>query len=170
MTDAKPQPYTFDLGLLLCNDSNPTPAHLPTADDKEAILAATARDCAQALVNQLLTTCQINRDNPDQALQIALPQVTTPLPREKPVPKDKEKSKWQRFAEKKGIKPKRRDGNLKFDDAKGEWAPKYGYKGSRRAEGQAPADWIEEVDMKAEDQARGEKGKGKGKGKRGGRR
>lgn len=43
----KPTPYTFDLGLLLANDSNPL--ELDSAN-LETSLAETARDGAQALV------------------------------------------------------------------------------------------------------------------------
>ena len=141
------QPYHFDLGHLLCNDPNPLPAF--KAADKEAVLSATARDCAQALVNQLLTTCPISRATDDGRLQVTLPTPTTELPREKPVPKEKEKTKWQRFAEKKGIKPKRKDGKLVYDEAKGDWVPKYGYKGKKTDDG---GDWLVEVDDKKGEQ------------------
>lgn len=47
----KPTPYTFDLGLLLANDSNPL--ELDSAN-LESSLAETARDGAQALVCFLL--------------------------------------------------------------------------------------------------------------------
>lgn len=57
VTVNKPTPYNFDLGFLLCSDPNPLPAF--TADDREEVLAATARDGAQVLINQLLTTCPI---------------------------------------------------------------------------------------------------------------
>lgn len=168
MDTAKPQPYTFDLGHLLCTDANPLPTLPPASDPaaREAILSSTARDCAQALINQLLTTCPINRSSDDGSLQINLPAPETPLPREKPVPKEKEKTKWERFAEKKGIKNKRKEGKLVFDEAKGDWVPKYGYKGKKTEDG----DWLVEVDEKAErakaregqDQGRKEGGGGNG--------
>ena len=145
MAAERAQPYTYDLGLLMCNDSNPLPSL--DGNDKERILAETARDCAQGLINQLLTTCPITRAADDGALQITLPAPETPLPREKPVPKEKEKTKWEKFADKKGIKPKKRDGKLKFDEGTGEWVPKYGYKKSADA---GPGDWMEIVDDKAE--------------------
>lgn len=154
MATAKAQPYVFDLGHLLCTDSNPLPS---LAENKEAILAATARDCAQGLINQLLSACPISRSQDDGNLQITLPAPTTQLPREKPVPKEKEKTKWEKFAEKKGIKAKRKDGKLTFDEAKGDWVPKYGYKGKKT---DGDGDWLVEVDEKAERkrQAEGEKG------------
>lgn len=149
MAEEKAQPYTFDLGHLMCSDPNPLPS-LKDEDSKEAILAATARDCAQGLVNQLLTTCPIAK-NADGELQISLPPPETHLPREKPVPKEKERTKWEKFAEKKGIKAKRKDGKLVYDEAKGDWVPKYGYKGKKGDENE---NWLVEVDEKAEKQAK----------------
>ena len=144
MDVAKPQPYTFDLGTLLCTDPNPLPAGSTDPTTREATLQTTARDCAQALINQLLTTCPISRAADDGSLQLQLPAPETLLPREKPVPKEKEKTKWERFAEKKGIKGKKREGKMEFDEAKGDWVPKYGYKGKKTDEG----DWLVEVDDK----------------------
>nr|POE63399.1 regulator of ribosome biosynthesis [Quercus suber] len=142
-SDPRPQPYTFDLGHLMCIDAQPLAAHTPST--LEATLAATAQGCAQALIHQLLTTCTIARSG-DGDLQLQLPAPETRLPREKPVPKEKEATRWEKFAAKKGIKAKRRDGKLVFEEASGEWRPKYGYKG-KGAEG---ADWLVEVDDKAE--------------------
>jgi hypothetical protein len=146
---SKPQPFTFDLGHLMVIDPNPLPT-LPSnnssTDSKEAILSATAQQCAQGLINQLLTACPIVK-GPDGDLQIQLPAPATALPREKPVPKEKEKTKWEKFAEKKGIKAKKKDGKLKYDEASGEWVPRYGYKGKDHGKGQ---DWLVEVDEKGE--------------------
>ncbi len=145
MAESKAQPCTYDLGYLLCNDPNP----LPTFDEsnKEAVLSSTARDCAQGLINQLLSTCPISRSKDDGELQITLPAATTQLPREKHVPAEKEKTKWEKFAKQKGITGKKREGKLTYDEAKGDWVPKYGYKGKKT---DANEDWLVEVDEKAE--------------------
>jgi regulator of ribosome biosynthesis len=140
ITVNKPTPFTFDLGNLLANDPNPVPAG---AD--EETLASTARDAAQALINQLLSTCQIKSDS--EGVHLVLPNPTTPLPREKPIPAAKEPTKWERFAAKKGIKDKKRDGKLVYDDASGEWVPKWGYKGKNK---DGENDWLVEVDEKKE--------------------
>ena len=72
------------------------------------------------------------------------------------VPAEKEKTKWERFAAKKGIKDKKRgEGKVVFDEEKGEWVPKWGYKG-RNKEGEG--EWIVEVDEKRE-RKREEEGK-----------
>jgi regulator of ribosome biosynthesis len=152
MEDVKPQPLICDLGHLLCSDPNPLPSLKDAASDaeREAIIASTARDCAQTLINQLLTNCPIKRDDEDGTLQITLPKPEMQLPREKPVPKEKEKTRWEKFADKKGIQKKRKDGKLVYDEAKGDWVPKYGYKG-KNTEGDG--DWLVEVDEKAEREA-----------------
>jgi regulator of ribosome biosynthesis len=78
---------------------------------------------------------------------LTLPAPATPLPREKPLPSAREKTKWEKFAEKRGIKNKRKDGKLVYDEAKGEWVPKWGYKGKNKDSEDA---WIVEVDEKKE--------------------
>lgn len=78
---------------------------------------------------------------------MTLPPPTTPLPREKPLPAKKEQTKWEKFAAKKGIKDKKKEGKLVFDEETQEWVPKWGYKG-RNKDGEG--DWIVEVDEKKE--------------------
>lgn len=84
---------------------------------------------------------------------LTLPQPTTSLPREKPLPPEKQATKWEKFAAKKGIKDKKRgEGKMVYDEAKGEWVPKWGYKG-RNKDGEG--DWIVEVDEKKEKEGGG---------------
>lgn len=78
---------------------------------------------------------------------MTLPPATTPLPREKPLPTEKVPTKWEKFAAKKGIKDKKKEGKLVFDEETQEWVPKWGYKG-RNKDGEQ--DWIVEVDEKKE--------------------
>jgi regulator of ribosome biosynthesis len=78
VTVQKPTPYTFDLGLLQACDPNPLVVSSSTLEED---LAATARDGAQALLNQLLTTCPI-ASTPNGVL-LSLPAIETKLPREK---------------------------------------------------------------------------------------
>lgn len=149
----KPTPYTFDLGLLHATDPNPTT--LDPSANLEASLAAIARDGAQALINQLLTTCPATSTKTDGVL-LSLPPSHTPLPREKPLPAPKPPTKWEQFAKRKGIKPKTREQrqNLVFNEASGEWDKKWGWKGDKaardREQGRVPTDWVVEVDPKKE--------------------
>jgi regulator of ribosome biosynthesis len=76
---SKPTPYTFDLGLLCASD--PNPLQLSSKERLEEELAATARDGAQALLNQLLSTCPIT--STPAGVLLSLPGISTPLPREK---------------------------------------------------------------------------------------
>lgn len=140
----KPTPYTFDLGHLMAEDPNPVELD---QSNLEQSLAELARDGAQSLINQLLTTCPLN-STPDGVL-LSLPQPSTRLPREKPVPQPKPPTKWERFAAKKGIKPKTREQrrNLAFDEESGEWKRKWGYKALNK---KGEDDWCVEVDVEAE--------------------
>jgi len=164
----KPIPYTFDLGNLLAQDLNPLP---PSSSIDEDVLSAAARDGSQALINQLLTTCPVS-STPDGVL-LTLPAPAIHLPREKPLPKPKPPTKWERFAKKKGIgnfnpnssKEERRK-KLVYDEEKGEWVPKWGYKGKNK---DGEGDWLVEVDekkQKAESGPGGRNARGAGKDER----
>jgi regulator of ribosome biosynthesis len=92
-----------------------------------------------------------------------LPAPTTALPREKPLPREKQKTKWEIFAAKKGIKAKTKEERKKmvFDEEKGDWVPKWGYKG-RNKDGEG--DWLVEIDEKkekAEREGRNVRGEGR---------
>ncbi|KAI4865153.1 ribosomal biogenesis regulatory protein [Hypoxylon rubiginosum] len=172
---SKPTPYTFDLGLLLANDPNPLSTSAPSDETAtstsssalEAQLAATARDGAQALVNQLLSTLPLSATT--SGVLLSLPSAATPLPREKPLPAAKAPTKWEQFAARKGIQPKtreqRRAKSKQYNEATGEWERTWGYdKGGakkRRDEGMVQQDWLVEVDEKKEREEREAKGKNK---------
>ncbi|PHH82607.1 hypothetical protein CDD82_5451 [Ophiocordyceps australis] len=140
----KPTPYTFDLGLLVAQDPNPVTIDPATPEQS---LAQLARDGAQSLINQLLTTCPL-RSTTDGVI-LSLPLLSTRLPREKPVPEARPPTKWERFAEKKGIAPKTREQrrNLVYDDESGQWRRKWGYKGLNK---KGENDWLVEVDPQKE--------------------
>ncbi|KOS19482.1 Regulator of ribosome biosynthesis [Escovopsis weberi] len=140
----KPTPYTFDLGHLLAEDPN---AVSLDRENMEQSLAELARDGAQSLINQLLTTCPLQSTT--DGVLLTLPEPTTRLPREKPVPQPKPPTKWERFAAKKGIKPKTREQrrNLAFDEESGEWKRKWGYQALNK---KGEDDWLVEVDQKKE--------------------
>lgn len=149
VTVDKPTPYTFDLGLLLANDPNPLNLPSKPADTPalESHLISIARDGAQALINQLLTTTPIS--STPQGVLLSLPPVQTPLPREKPVPTPKPETKWAAFAKRRGIKPKTREQrrNLQYNEATGEWERRWGYKGANKSGQDEP---IIEVSAKKE--------------------
>lgn len=88
---AKPIPLEFDLGELTAFDSNPLD-RTSYSSDIESCLSSTARDGAQLIINQILTSVSL-RSTPDGVLA-ELPDPITLLPREKPLPKAKEPTKW----------------------------------------------------------------------------
>ncbi|EPS41722.1 hypothetical protein H072_4370 [Dactylellina haptotyla CBS 200.50] len=135
----KPIPLTFDLGHLTAFDSNPLPPLTPA--NLEETLYSTARDSAQLIINQILTTVALK--STQDGVYATLPDPITQLPREKPVPKPKEPTKWEQFAKKKGIAAKAKDGKLIYDQATGEWVPRWGYKGANKG---VEDDWLVEVD------------------------
>lgn len=153
ITVSKPTPYTFDLGNILAND--PNPLELPQTANLNDSLKAIARDGTQSLLNQLLTTCQITSTAANGVL-LNLPKPATDVPRHKPLPTPKAPTKWELFARKKGIgkyssKPgaaladKERRKNLVYDEASGEWVPKWGYKGKNK---DMDNQWLVEVNEK----------------------
>lgn len=56
-----------------------------------------------------------------------LPAPTTALPREKPLPKPRPPTKWEVFAQRKGIVKQKRS-KLEWDENSKEWRRRYGYK------------------------------------------
>ncbi|KAL9113730.1 MAG: hypothetical protein Q9227_002175 [Pyrenula ochraceoflavens] len=158
----KPNPYTYDLAFLLANDPNSLSVPRNSTSDRaelNSVLTLTARDGAQALINQLLATCPIN-STPD-GLLMTLPPPILQLPRMKPLPKPKPPTKWEQFAKRKGIgkynssaggahlEEKRK--KLVYDEESGEWVPRWGYKGKNK---QGEGDWLVELDDKAQKKER----------------
>lgn len=63
------------------------------------------------------------------AYSVTMPDPRVVLPREKPVPKEQEKTKWEKFREERGMSPKRKRSRLVFDPVTKDWLPRWG-KGS----------------------------------------
>ncbi|CAK7892392.1 regulator of ribosome biosynthesis [[Candida] anglica] len=154
VTVEKPIPTTYDLGNLATFDPNPLDnKKLNDVEQRDAYLSSVTRDNVQLLINQILSlpvkTTTENHDsstgqNSTMTL-IQLPDPTTPLPREKAIPKAKALTKWEKFAAKKGIKAKAKDGKMVYDEEAGEWVPKWGYKGKNK---DIDSQWLVEVDTK----------------------
>lgn len=135
-----PTPYIHDAGHLLISDPNPLPPQ-----PAETRLTAVARDAAQSLLNHLLTTRPITTDKDSGVVLMGLPPPSFQLPREKRVPAPRAKTKWEVFAERKGIGKDGRKANsgLVYDEERGEWRKKWGYKGVNK---DAESQWLVEVD------------------------
>jgi regulator of ribosome biosynthesis len=77
-----------------------------------------------------------------------------------PLPTPAAQTTWQKFAAKKGIKPKSAATrqNLQYNPDTGEWEKKWGYKGANKAKDDQ---WIVEVDEKKEVDGVGGRGAGR---------
>lgn len=155
VTVTKPIPVTFDLGNLSVFDSNVLDKNdLDSSNAKrEEHIKRITRDNTQLIINQILhlpiqTTTESTNSSKGHSSSMTLVKLPTPiteLPREKPLPKAKEPTKWEAFAAKKGIKPKERSGKMIYDELSGKWAPKWGYKGVNH---KVDDQWLVEVDDK----------------------
>lgn len=154
VTVDKPIPNTYDLGNLAVFDSNPLENDkLKNEGEREEYLTSVTRDNVQLLINQILslpmkTTTDTHGSSTGQdstMTLVQLPDPSTELPREKAIPKAKAPTKWEQFAARKGIQAKPKEGKMVYDEASGEWVPKWGYKGKNK---QMDDQWLVEVDEK----------------------
>lgn len=60
-----------------------------------------------------------------------LPSEVSSLPRTSKIPEPKPETKWEKFAREKGILKKKKD-RMVYDEATGEYVPRWGYKGINR--------------------------------------
>ena len=50
----------------------------------------------------------------------------TVLPREKPCPVEKQKTKWEKFREERGLPPRKKRSRLVYDEITQDWVPRWG--------------------------------------------
>ncbi|KAJ3626908.1 hypothetical protein Zmor_004146 [Zophobas morio] len=132
----------FDLGnLAVFDDSHIDEDNLKT-DNRELYLKELNKENVQALINSIWGLPTIRKD---EVLLAQLPEPITPVPREKPVPEKRPPTKWERFAQLKGIK-KRKKSRLVFDDVTGTYKPRWGH---QRANDQSK-DWLIELPKQAD--------------------
>lgn len=126
----KPIAVEYDLGLLCVNDPQPLEhTKLTDASQRERYLKEITRDNVQLLVNQILSLPLQKIDN---ITLVELPAPIFKLPREKSIPKPREPTRWEKFAAKKGIQKKGKQGKLVYDEETKEWVNKWGYKGANK--------------------------------------
>lgn len=143
-------PVEYDLGHLAIADSNPITL---SKTELEQSLYDLNRDNVQLLVNQILqlplqrtvSSIQSSGTQDNTMSLFVLPEPLWRVPREKPAPKDKPKTRWELFAEKKGIKKRAKDGKLVYDEDIKKWVPKWGYGGANKKEDKQ---WLVEYDDK----------------------
>merc|ERR1712241_416313 len=100
-----------------------------------AFLLSLARDNTQLLLNAIwdLETVKV-----EDAVTAKFPPPSYILPREKPVPKPKVLTKWEKYAKEKGIDKKKKKDRLVWDDVVQKWVPQFGYK---KAQAEADKNW-----------------------------
>ncbi|XP_065659555.1 ribosome biogenesis regulatory protein homolog isoform X2 [Hydra vulgaris] len=113
----------IDLGNLLLLDLQPVNSD-ELKSKSEQFLIELARDNAQLLFNQIW---KLPIERLDNIVLAKLPEPSTLLPREKPIPKPKPPTKWEIYAKKKGIEKKKRSRML-WDEESKTWKPRHGYK------------------------------------------
>ncbi|ORY26967.1 ribosome biogenesis regulatory protein-domain-containing protein [Naematelia encephala] len=122
------QPVQVDMGLLAAFDNTPIdPSEY--SSDLDAHLLQLTLTSTQALISALfaLPTTPSAEHGP----VIRPPVPSTILPREKPLPKPKEPTKWERFAQAKGISHKKRD-KKEWDEERQEWVARWGRDGKNK--------------------------------------
>ncbi|KAL2927438.1 Ribosome biogenesis regulatory protein-like protein [Bienertia sinuspersici] len=116
--------FQIDLGNLLAYNPNHHFASIPSSREelvKECLEKGT--ELVQALADSLFNLpATEDVDGPI----VTLPPPTTRLPRQQHLPRPKPKTKWELFAEKKGIKNRKKD-KIAYDEKTGTWKRTYGY-------------------------------------------
>jgi regulator of ribosome biosynthesis len=133
----KPIPISIDLQCLVAYDLNINSHEL-----------AATRDTCQLMINALFK--QEIESNQDGVFAILPKSIKKVLPRQKPVPEQKHQTRWERFAEKKGIQ-KRKKTRVQYDESRDEYRPTFGYKNQGKTEKDL-SDWIKEVDEEKPEQ------------------
>ncbi|XP_052266149.1 ribosome biogenesis regulatory protein homolog [Dreissena polymorpha] len=112
-----------DLGNLLTSDPNPIDSRT-LRSKKEEYLRDLARDNTQILINKIW---QLPTERTEHIVVAQLPDPKTLIPREKPVPKAKPLTKWEKYAKTKGIQKKKKH-RMIWDEQSKSYKPRYGYK------------------------------------------
>jgi regulator of ribosome biosynthesis len=106
--------------------------------DKDGYIKETSRENLQLLINKLFS--ELTTQNEEDGLFAKLPKPSTKLPREKPIPKPKEKTKWEEFAKEKGLRAKSRE-KMVYDPTQQEFRPRFGWQRAKDTNG----DWVMEA-------------------------
>mmetsp|Transcript_43087 Transcript_43087/g.99215 ORF Transcript_43087/g.99215 Transcript_43087/m.99215 type:complete len:330 (-) Transcript_43087:93-1082(-) len=116
----------YDLKHLAAFDIAPLPA--------ETNLLEYSRDSVQLLVNKIFG---LKHENSEDGTMVQLPQEEGfKLPRSKPAPKEKPKTRWEKFMEERNM-TKRKRSSLVWDEAAGDWKRRWGYKSVKKSEDEA---------------------------------
>lgn len=123
--EVPPDVLLTDVGNLMAFDPRPVdPAPFRTPEGATRACLELGRAVMQALAAEIFALPSV----PEKIGRLAtLPPPTTLLPREKPIPKPRPPTKWEKFAQSKGI-VKRKRSRMEFDEGAGEYRRRHGYK------------------------------------------
>ncbi|WWC57501.1 uncharacterized protein I303_100033 [Kwoniella dejecticola CBS 10117] len=130
-------PIISDAGLLAAFDNSPVDSDEYKMNLNQHLLALTLTS-TQSLISSLFA---LPTKSTSSGILTILPTPTTILPREKPLPKPKPLTKWERFAKEKGISHKRKEKDV-WDEELQDWVPRWGKGGKNR---QGEEQWLHEV-------------------------
>jgi len=86
----------------------------------------------QSVLQSLIALKEKNAKGPvdydKPILEVNLPDKIMEFPRQKPIPKPKPLSKWEKFRTLKGLRPRKKRGRFVFDEMTKSWVPRYGFK------------------------------------------
>ncbi len=71
---------------------------------------------------------------------VALPKPHIVFPREKPIPKEKPLTKWEKFRKERGLDSRKKRSRLVFDETTNDWVPRWGPKSIKKIE--AKNTWV----------------------------
>ncbi|XP_033107989.1 ribosome biogenesis regulatory protein homolog [Anneissia japonica] len=132
---------TLDLGNLLVCDSNPI-VGFEQRKNKNDFLTELARENTQLLFNEIW---KLPAQRTEDVITVKLPEPVTRLPREKSIPKPKATTRWEKFAQMKGIQNKKKSRKV-WDEELQKWVPRWGF----QSKGDLKRDWLLEVPQKAD--------------------
>jgi len=115
---------SLDTGNLTCYDESDI---VDDGTNFEEILRSAGAENAQLIMQAVF---DLPKDPPQAGIPgvvVQLPKPATHLPREKPLPKPKTLTKWEKFAKEKGIQ-KRKKSRMVYDEDKEQYMPRWGYK------------------------------------------
>ncbi|KAH6914746.1 ribosome biogenesis regulatory protein-domain-containing protein [Coprinopsis sp. MPI-PUGE-AT-0042] len=138
----KETPLITDAGHLLVTDLNIIDEE-SYAENLEEHLQSLARDGVQVLIGKLFS---LPTTSSDEGPLAQLPPQEYLLPRQKPLPKPKPQTKWEKFAAAKGISHKKRD-RKEWDEEKQDWVNRWGRDGKNK---QLEEQWLTEVKRNAD--------------------
>uniref|UniRef100_A0A2I3HFZ1 Ribosome biogenesis regulatory protein n=1 Tax=Nomascus leucogenys TaxID=61853 RepID=A0A2I3HFZ1_NOMLE len=105
-------------------------APAPVPDRAPGRTLRSARPPPRSPLRTALSTPPLPTERGEEAIVARLPEPTTRLPREKPLPRPRPLTRWQQFARLKGIRPKKKT-NLVWDEVSGQWRRRWGYQRAR---------------------------------------